>query len=78
MRYNTTQGYFLKPYRQDLNFLILPDLSSVSKKSVIFELIYSAQLNREYNSYNQIEVYYDPCNQNTKNHFGSLKLSSDT
>ena len=50
----------------------------MSKKSVIFELIYSAQLNREYNSYNQIEVYYDPCNQNTKSHFGSLKLSSDS
>ena len=30
MRYNTTQGYFLKPYRQDLNFVILPDLYSVS------------------------------------------------
>ena len=25
-----TLDYFLKPYRQDLNFLILPDLNSVS------------------------------------------------
>ena len=39
----------------------------------IFELIYSAQLKQESNSDSQIVVYYHPYNQNTNNHFGSLK-----
>ena len=45
----------------------------MSKKSGIFELIYSAQLKRQNNSDSQIAVYYHLCNQNTNNHFGPLK-----
>ena len=45
----------------------------MSKKSGIFELIYSAQLKRQNNSDSQIAVYYYLCNQNTNNHFGTLK-----
>ena len=35
--------------------------------------MYSAQLKRENNHDSQISVYYHPCNQNTNNHFGTLK-----
>ena len=45
----------------------------MSKKSGIFELIYSAQLKRQNNSDSQIAAYYHTFNQITNNHFGPLK-----